>query len=157
MKNILYYFVQFGSHASRTPPNCWNVTYVTELLAGCRNHLGIQKKTPNFFPVAYGAMRVKTGTQREILKFDILGTSSASLAHIFSLRYSTVPKKSRRHGRFGGLPKSKFRQACHASQGLLNWMKWYSKYGLISLAVIEQLKLVQYDKQKYWFIGLATI
>jgi hypothetical protein len=43
---VLYHFVQFGSHASRTPPKSLNVTDVTELWTKCRNHLEIQKNKP---------------------------------------------------------------------------------------------------------------
>ena len=33
------------------------------------------------------------------------------------------------HGKFGSLPKPKFRQACHRSHPLPNWLEWYSMWG----------------------------
>ena len=39
------------------------------------------------------------------------------------------------HDNFGRLPKPNFRQACHASWALPNWLKWYSK----SLSVLSHI------------------
>ena len=39
---LLYYFIQFGSNASRSPQICQNVTQVTQILVKCRNHLKIR-------------------------------------------------------------------------------------------------------------------
>src|SRR6266542_3936634 len=47
--NILYHFVQFGSHASRSPQNRRNVTEVTVILVGCRVPLVITDKNRNIF------------------------------------------------------------------------------------------------------------
>ena len=41
---LLYYFIQFGSNASRSPQICRNVTQVTHILVKCRNHLKIRRK-----------------------------------------------------------------------------------------------------------------
>ena len=39
---LLYYFIPFGSNASRSPQICRNVTQVTQILVKCRNHLKIR-------------------------------------------------------------------------------------------------------------------
>ena len=38
---VLYHFIQFGSHTSWDPPKCWNVTVVIAIFMVCRIHLVI--------------------------------------------------------------------------------------------------------------------
>ena len=54
------------------------------------------------------------------------------------------PKKGWCHGHFWHLLKSKIQQACHGSQGLLNWLKWDSMFnGLAEF----------YFEHYVWFTG----
>ena len=54
------------------------------------------------------------------------------------------PKKGWCHGHFWHLLKPKIQQACHGSQGLLNWLKWDSMFnGLAEF----------YFEHYVWFTG----
>ena len=96
MRPVLYHFIQFSNHTSWGPQKSWNFMFVMEVFRVCQIHFGTHV------------------------------TDIQLLHHLQCWTAEKFPKIWVCHSNFGGLPKPNFRQACHMSWALINWLKWYS-------------------------------